>query len=542
MMRLATLALLAGWALSLPAQTGAGSIDGLMLSAGGAPLDRAEVTLSTAGQQQSQIAVMVTGPGGGFRFSNLSPGKYRLDAARRGYLPSAYQEHEGGYFTGVVVGAGADSHGLQFRLMPESVIGGAVTDDSGEAVEDAQVTLYREDRSGPTSKVMQVGTQTTDDTGAYEFTRRRPGVYFVAVSAAPWYAVHPQPKADDQGNPLPVDQQPHAALDVAYPMTFYANATDSDGATPIPVQAGDHLQINVSLHAVPAIHIQMRIPGGGESRRGFNMPQIARDVFGSEQPVALNGVSVMGSHSGPVVADIGGLAPGHYDLERFDSQGDERTHGSVDITGDQSIDLPPAASTVSVTGKVAMATGGKLPERTVLTLQRAQQPGGPTTSVGTDGMFSFPAVAPGTYTVTPAMPDVAVVQMAATGAETNGNTITVGDSSVLFAATLVSGSTTVNGFARSGGKGWGGALVLLVPAGAKPNRDLDRMDQSDSDGSFTLYRVFPGNYTLVAIEGGWSLDWERPEVIAPYLARGLKVQVTNQKTLNLSEAVDVQPR
>jgi hypothetical protein len=81
-----------------------------------------------------------------------------------------------------------------------------------------------------------------------------------------------------------------------------------------------------------------------------------------------------------------------------------------------------------------------------------------------------------------------------------------------------------------------------VPAGAKPNRDLDRMDQSDSDGSFTLYRVFPGNYTLVAIEGGWSLDWERPEVIAPYLARGLKVQVTNQKTLNLSEAVDVQPR
>jgi hypothetical protein len=362
------------------------------------------------------------------------------------------------------------------------------------------------------------------------------------VSAAPWYAVHPQPKSDDQGNPLPVDQQPRAALDVAYPMTFYANATDSDAATPIALQAGDHQQINVSLHAVPAIHIQMRLPGTGGSRRGFIMPQITRDVFGSEQPLPLSGVSVMGSHNGPMVADIGGLPPGHYGLERFDSEGDERSHGTIDITSDQAIDLPPAASTVSVTGKVAMAAGGTLPARMVLTLQQDGRPGGPTTSVGANGMFTFPAVAPGSYKVTPALPDVAVVQMAASGAETSGDRITVSDSPVLLAATLVSGTTTVTGFARRGSRGEGGTLVLLVPAGAKPNRDLYRMDQSDSDGSFTLYRVFPGRYTLVSIEDGWSLDWARPEVIAPYLAHGLKVQITNQRTVNLSQTVDVQPR
>lgn len=540
MMRLAVAAAVVGCALTLPAQSG--SIDGVVLSAGGAPLDRAEVTLSTAGQEQSNIATEVTGQNGAFHFGNLAAGKYRLDASRRGYLQSAYQEHEGGYFTGVVVGPGADSHGLQFRLLPESVIGGTVTDDSGEPVEGAQVTLYREDRSGPTPKVLQAGTQTTDDTGAYEFARRRPGIYFVAVSATPWFAVHPQPKSDDQGNPLPVDQQPRAALDVAYPMTFYANATDSEAATPIALQSGDHQQINVSLHAVPAIHIQMRLPGGGGSRRGFTLPQITRDVFGSEQPLPLSGVSVMGAHNGPMVADIGGLPPGHYGLERFDSEGDERSHGTIDVTSDQAIDLPPAASTVSVTGKVAMAAGGTLPARMVLTLQQDGRPGGPTTSVGTDGMFTFPAVAPGTYKVTPAMPDVAVVQMAASGAETNGDRITVSDSPVLLAATLVNGTATVTGFARRGGRGEGGTLVLLVPAGAKPSQDLYRMDQSDSDGSFALYRVFPGNYTLVSIEDGWSLDWARPEVIAPYLARGLKVQITNQRTVNLSQTVEVQPR
>jgi len=540
MMRLATLTLLVGCALSLPAQSG--SIDGVVLSAGGAPLDRAEVTLSTAGQEQSSIATEVTAQNGAFRFVNLAPGKYRLDASRRGYLQSAYQEHEGGYFTGVVVGAGADSHGLQFRLLPEAVIGGTVTDDSGEPVEGAQVTLYREDRSGPATKVQQAGTQTTDDTGEYEFARRRPGIYFVGVSATPWYAVHPESKSDDQGNPLPVDQQPRAALDVAYPMTFYANATESDAATPIALQAGDHQQINVSLHAVPAVHIQMHFLGTPGSRRGFNMPQITHDVFGSEQPLPLSGFTLLEGHSGPVTAELGGLPPGHYGIERFDSEGDERSHGTIDITSDQAIDLPPAASTVSITGKVAMLAGGTLPARMILTLQQDGRPGGPTTSVGTDGMFSFPAVAPGTYTVTPAMPDVAVVQMAASGAETNGNNITVSDSPVLLAATLVNGTATVTGFARRSGKGEGGTLVLLVPAGAKPNQDLFRMDQSDSDGSFTLYRVFPGNYTLVSIDGGWSLDWARPEVIAPYLARGLKVQITNQRTLNLSQTVEVQPR
>lgn len=539
MMRLAALAFLVGCAVTLPAQSG--SIDGVVLSAGGAPLDRAEVTLSTAGQQQSTITTQVTGLNGAFRFSNLVPGKYRLDASRRGYLQAAYQEHEGGYFTGVVVGPAADSHGLQFRLLPEAVIDGTVTDDSGEAVEGAQVTLYREDRSGPTAKVQQAGSQTTDDMGTYEFARRRPGTYFIGVSASPWYAVHPQPKNDDQGDPLPVDQQPRVPLDVAYPMTFYANASDSDAATPIALNAGDHQQINVSLHAVPAVHIQMRIPGSGESRRGFSMPEIARDVFGTEQPLSLNGVSITGTRNGSMVADIGGLPPGHYDIRRFDSDGDEKSHGSIDLNSDQPLDLPAAAKTVSVSGKVAMASGGKLPDRLVLTLQpTGPQTFGPTVSVNADGMFTFPSVAPGPYSVTPSPPDVAVVQMAASGAETDGTTLTVGETPVLLAATLVNGSATLTGFARRNGKGLGGTLVLLVPAGAKPNRDLFRMDQSDSDGSFTLYRVFPGNYTLVSIDGGWSLDWARPEVIAPYLARGLKVQITNQRAVNLSQTVEVQ--
>ena len=43
------------------------------------------------------------------------------------------------------------------------------------------------------------------------------------------------------------------------------------------------------------------------------------------------------------------------------------------------------------------------------------------------------------------------------------------------------------------------------------HRDLFRRDQSDLDGTFTLQGIVPGRYTVLAIEGGWELDWSERE-------------------------------
>jgi hypothetical protein len=73
---------------------------------------------------------------------------------------------------------------------------------------------------------------------------------------------------------------------------------------------------------------------------------------------------------------------------------------------------------------------------------------------------------------------------------------------------------------------------------------LARRDQSDSDGSFALRDAAPGQYTVVAIENGWDLDWERPEVISRYLPGGIPVTVTevSGKLVRLSQPVPVQTR
>jgi hypothetical protein len=56
--------------------------------------------------------------------------------------------------------------------------------------------------------------------------------------------------------------------------------------------------------------------------------------------------------------------------------------------------------------------------------------------------------------------------------------------------------------------------------------------------------VVPGQYTVVAIQDGWQLDWSLPKVINRYLPGGIPVTVTanSGKVLNLSGPVPVQSR
>ena len=87
-------------------------------------------------------------------------------------------------------------------------------------------------------------------------------------------------------------------------------------------------------------------------------------------------------------------------------------------------------------------------------------------------------------------------------------------------------------------------MVVLVPRNISAFLGLIRRDQSDSDGSFALRDVVPGQYTVVAIQDGWTLDWAQPQVIGSYLPKGVAVTITENsgKLVRLSEPVPVQAR
>ena len=97
-------------------------------------------------------------------------------------------------------------------------------------------------------------------------------------------------------------------------------------------------------------------------------------------------------------------------------------------------------------------------------------------------------------------------------------------------------------------RGWQASWSCSFPKIRRRFSNLVRRDQSDSDGSFALRDAAPGEYTVVAIDGGWDdgigLDWTRPEVIARYLPGGIAVTVkdTSDKVVRLSGPVPVQKR
>jgi hypothetical protein len=110
--------------------------------------------------------------------------------------------------------------------------------------------------------------------------------------------------------------------------------------------------------------------------------------------------------------------------------------------------------------------------------------------------------------------------------------------------TVGEGTARIDGFARKDGKGFSGAMIVLVPKHAANLEALARRDQSDSDGSFSLPNVVPGQYTIVAIEDGWELDWSLPGALARYLPGGTAVTVSDSSgdIVHLAGPVLVEPR
>ena len=165
--------------------------------------------------------------------------------------------------------------------------------------------------------------------------------------------------------------------------------------------------------------------------------------------------------------------------------------------------------------------------------------------VNSTGVVELKNVAAGNYEVLAGSQNVsyAVVKVATEGQAGSGHTLKVAPgASMAVTLTLASGSGRVEGFAKLGGKGVAGAMVVLVPKHPEANIELFRRDQSDLDGSFLLQGVIPGTYTVIAIADGWDLDWSRAGVLAKYAGHGQTVMVpgSGSHAVQLPEAVEVQ--
>ena len=511
----------------------------------GEPVQRATVAVLSVSDHQA-VASVESGNDGQFALEGLAAAKYELVALRRGFLLSLYNQHEL-FNTAIVTGEGQLTDGLILRMTPVASLHGVVTGDGGDPVENAKILLFLKPHN-PGARITQKAETTTDDTGAYDFGELAPGEYFLAVTAKPWYALHhsalrQRPVAD-----------PSTALDVAFPVTFFDSTTEDASATPILLAAGSREEANINLHAVPALHLTAESPMRTDWIAART--ELRQIIFGS-----LASTDTITPQPAPQTGavEITGVAPGHYEL----MQGNPPRIAELDATASQQLDANLGKPAMDLSGTLRTSSGAALPDKVSLNIEslegvHRQESIFVKTS---DGDFTFQSIRLGNYQLTASTPDKRLpITSITVGNRTHpGNQLTVSDKPLQVVVTVSLGETRIEGFAKKTGvpgdraivarvekgeNGVPGVMVVLVPKDLSAFPALARRDQSDSDGSFALRDVAPGHYTIVAIEDGWNLDWERPEVISRYLPGGISVNVTESsgKHLRLSEAVPVQNR
>jgi hypothetical protein len=247
----------------------------------------------------------------------------------------------------------------------------------------------------------------------------------------------------------------------------------------------------------------------------------------------------------PGIVDIAGLAPGHYVIEMPTSKGandkgaNREGYREVDLTGDLEVNANDSSGFVAVAGSVLFEGAPPVPKGLAMQLSNQETGENFGSEIRDKGQFQFEGMKPGRYIVAlQGSGGYFLRKMSVTGAKLTGRTLEIGSSSsVHIAATVGRGVAQVDGVALRGGQPFSGAMIVLVPRDAANNSPLFRRDQSDSDGTFTLPNVVPGQYTVLALANGWDLEWGNPAVLQPYLKGGEAVQITGDGKLQIEVQV-----
>jgi hypothetical protein len=491
-------------------------------------------------QFPAELGVFDCDERGHFSVPVPSAGSWRLTASARGFVTQDYEQHQS-FSSAIILTPTEPTINLQFHISPEASITGVVVDEAGEPIRTAEVSLQVVPPSGPdgahTVMAMHSATR-TDDRGQYELAHIPPGEYRITVRAQPWYAVtqaHRQGSADTP----PLDP----SLDFAYPLTWFPGVDDPALAETISLHAGDTRQADFHLIPVPSGHIRISPgPGVSSATRGRSIFPMVQPVIPGSAGQTFMPVAVQNEADGQI--DIGGLPPGKYRI-RLNEPNQQSTSSLVEVGPGSVRNLDPNAS--STDAKVTLQFDGLSESGAHSTEVNFidTDTGRGTFSSATGGSGSenyrrggrrdrnasrtidLPA---GRYGVAlQGRSDLYLTGIIAHGAEVIGRYVTLPAGASTIMLHLASGHATLAGVVTSHDKPSVSAMVLLVPTTIEEPNSLRvlRQDQTNTDGSFDLTDVIPGQYILLAIDHGWQINWSDPLTLHSYLSQGVPVDLAS---------------
>jgi len=245
-LRLCLLCMLLSASLSAqPAQDSAANtaahtahLEGQVLSQTGEPLRKAKLWLKPYYGNPSSNTVSysdTTDGAGKFVLEGVLPGRYTLSADRTGFLPQDYGARSaatGSPGSVLTLTAGQIVKDLNFKLIPQGVITGSVTDADGDPMPGVRVLVIQMVRARGQRGLSSMGVATTDDQGSFRIANLSPGPYYVSADDS-------QSRVREQNNGVRPGRVLSPASNVT---TYYPDSIDAAGATALQIVAGSELR------------------------------------------------------------------------------------------------------------------------------------------------------------------------------------------------------------------------------------------------------------------------------------------------------------
>lgn len=512
----------------------------------GEPVKKALIELIAENQAAGGDYTAVSGLDGGFRIEGIAPGRYRLFAERTGYLEvDKHRARSDGRVLALT--AGQELKDLNIHLEAAAVVQGHVTDEDGDPLANAQVSVLRQKFVVGHSRWEQAGAERTNDLGEYRIAGLAAGSYYLSVN--------PPPDFKSLIETAGVSAETRGAKEAdkpatSYQTTYYPGTGDRSQASPIQLHAGDEFPANFSLTPSPSLSIRGSVVNLPPRSSAAVMLQ-SRDFN-----VVLNGAEIRKDGSF-VIRDV---APGAYTiLATVDNS-------AVPMMARQSLQVMNSVDGLRlapqpggwVRGRLRIESKGNArqfdPTQIFLSLRSVD---GDDDSLGTlslgdgfsnvahvavDGSFEWKSVPPGNYYVqlagdTGMNADLFLKGVAAGGREADASGISVnGGTTVLDLVASTNGGVVEGVVTDQKGAPVANAVIVAVPEPRLRTR-VDRYHKTTSDqsGRFSLRGIPPGDYTLLAWESVDSDAYYNPEFLKAYESQGVSVRLSegDRKTMQV---------
>lgn len=228
-----------------PSDTSA--ITGRVTNAAGRPVANATVR---ATRSNAPVRFGTTDKDGRYTVSGLSPGDYRVEAGRNGYLTLQLgQEAIGQQGRVIAVGADQTVEHIDVTLQRGGAIEGTIVDEHGEPMQGVMVDILQVASLAGRLRAMRSRGRATDDLGRFRVFGVIPGSYLVRVQ---------------------VDAAVAYGATQGYAPVFYPGTAFVDQATRVEVAPGrDALNVDIVVQPVPALRVTgTAVTSSGRPLRG----------------------------------------------------------------------------------------------------------------------------------------------------------------------------------------------------------------------------------------------------------------------------------